>query len=112
MKITGQPFENSSTCHGISYTVPEAPLDLAEITIDGRYPETGWARNRDCHEIVRVLRGAGRLALRDGVVTHIEAGDVIHVPPSEWFAWSGDMTILMACSPAFDPEQYEIEEVK
>lgn len=87
-----------------------APLDLAEITITGRYPETGWARNCECHEIVRLLRGTGSLALRDGETIELAESDVVHVPPKTWFAWDGDMTILMACSPAFSTEQYEIIE--
>lgn len=109
MKISGERFENSSTCHGVGYAVNDAPLDIAEITIDGRYPESGWARNRLCHEMVRVLRGSGVLHMRDGTATHLELSSVVHVPPGEWFAWNGDMDIMMACSPPFSPEQYELE---
>ena len=111
MIISGETFKNSATCHGVSYSSPDIPVDLAEIVIDGRYPEGGWARNRLCHEIVKVLRGSGALVMRDGVTTKLEKDDVVHVPPGEQFAWSGDMTIIMACSPPFNPEQYEIEEL-
>lgn len=109
MKLHGQPFTNSETCRGVAFT-PDAPLDMAEIVIDGPYPESGWAKNREVHEVVRVLRGTGRLALRDAGITYLEAGDVVHVPAGQCFAWNGDMTLLMACSPPFDPEQYEVEE--
>lgn len=109
MKLDGQQFTNSNTCQGASFGVSGAPIDLAEITIAGRYPEQGWARNLESHEMVRVLSGTGRLLLEDGESTDLQEGDVVHVPPSEWFAWSGDMTILMACSPAFDQRQYEVE---
>ena len=111
MKLHGQEFTNSDTCHGVAFAAG-APLDMAEITISGRYPEKGWARNLESHEMVRVLQGVGNLALRDGEITELAEGDVVHVPPETWFAWSGSMTILMACSPAFSPEQYEIEEEK
>lgn len=106
MKLEGVPFTNSATCHGVSFAA-EAPVDLAEITIDGRYPETGWARNRASHEMVRILKGVGGLALRSGQDMELAEGDVVHISPGEWFAWSGRMTILMACSPPFDPAQYE-----
>lgn len=109
MKLHGQLFTNSDTCKGQSFAA-DAPLDLAEIEISGRYPEVGWACNRECHEMVRVLRGMGRLMLRGGEMTELSEGDVVHVPAGQWFAWSGDMTIIMACSPAFSPEQYEVEE--
>ena len=109
MKLHGQPFTNSDTCHGVAFAA-NAPLDLAEIEISGRYPERGWARNLESHEMVRVLRGAGSLTLRDGEVIALAEGDTVHVPAGDWFAWNGDMTVLMACSPAFDSKQYEIKE--
>lgn len=109
MKLHGQPFTNSNTCHGTVF-VADAPLDIAEIVITGRYPEQGWARNLESHEMVRVLDGAGRLQLRSGETTELREGDTIHVSPKIWFAWEGSMTVLMACSPAFNPGQYEVEE--
>ena len=112
MKIQGQKFTNSATCHGVSFSVSDSPVDLAEITIEGWYPEVGWARNLEVHEMVCVVQGRGSLLLRDGETTELAEGDVVHVPAGEWFAWRGDMRILMACSPAFSPEQYETEEVK
>lgn len=108
MKLQGEAFTNSDTCHGTAF-VAEAPLDMAEIVISGRYPQTGWARNRQSHEMVRVLHGAGSLALGEGSATPLAEGDVIHVPPDTWFAWEGDMTMLIVCSPPFSAEQYEIE---
>lgn len=110
MLIQGRSFENSSTCRGVSYSVPNAQLDLAQIEITGRYPESGWARNQECDEMVRVLRGAGSVVMRNLESIAIESGDVVHIPAGEWFAWDGNMTILMACSPMFDPDKYDIEE--
>lgn len=109
MRLQGQEFTNSDTCRGVMFTAA-APIDFAEITISGRYPEKGWARNLESHEMVRILRGTGSLVLRDGETTELGEGDVVHVPPEAWFAWDGNMTILMACSPAFSSEQYETKE--
>ena len=115
MIIDGEQFTNSANCHGRSFAIPDAPLDLTEITIRGRYPESGWAMNKESHEIVRVLSGAGSLAIRDKDAISLEEGVVVHVPPNEWFAWQSEageeMKILMACSPSFNMEQYEIVEV-
>lgn len=110
MRLEGTAFENSDTCKGVVFGVNDAPLDMAEIEISGRYPERGWALNHEAHEMVRVLRGVGMLALRSNAELMLGEGDVVHVPAGQQFAWSGDMTILMACSPPFTPEQYEIKE--
>lgn len=107
MKLAGQKFTNSSTCHGEAYA-SDAPLDMAEIVIDGRYPEQAWARNHQSHEMARVMSGQGKLLLKDGETMEVSSNDVIHVRPDTWFAWEGEMAILMACSPAFSPEQYEL----
>lgn len=109
MRLDGQQFTNSNTCQGVSFGVPGAPIDLAEITITGRYPEQGWARNLESHEMVRILSGTGKLLLEDGESTALQEGDVVHVSPKAWFAWEGQMVILIACGPAFDPEKYEIK---
>lgn len=109
MKLAGQKFTNSDTCHGVSFASEDAPLDMAEITINGRYPEQGWARNHQSHEMVRVMNGQGKLWLKDDATIELTVGEVIHIRPNTWFAWEGDMTILMTCSPAFNPDQYEIK---
>ena len=110
MKLTGVEFTNSPSCHGTAFAAGDAPLDIAEISINGRYPEQGWAQNHESHEMVRVLRGTGSLSLKDDTTIPLTEGDVVHVPPKTWFAWDGTMTIIMACSPVFTPDQYEIKE--
>lgn len=111
MRLSGTDFVNSATCRGVSFS-SNTPHDLAKIEITGRYPEKGWARNSESHEIVYVLNGRGSVVIRNEDETLLEPSDVIHIPPGKQFAWNGDMTILMTCSPAFNLEQYEIEEEK
>lgn len=108
-------FKNGDTCEGYSYSFgDDVPMDFAEITVSGRYPAEGWARNRTSHELVKVVQGRGKLYFKDGVAQQLKEGDSkIHVPPGEWFAWEsiGDtMKIEMICSPAFNQEQYETRE--
>ena len=110
MRLEGAAFKNSETCKGVAFSTDDARLDMAEIEINGRYPETGWALNHEVHEMVRVVRGIGTLALRNRMELELREGDVVHVPAGQQFAWEGDITILMACSPPFTPEQYEIKE--
>ncbi len=108
-------FKNGETCEGYSYSFGvDVPIDFAEITISGRYPAEGWARNRISHELVKVVEGRGKLHFKDSAVRHLEEGDnKIHVPPGEWFAWesvSDIMQIEIVCSPPFNQEQYETRE--
>lgn len=109
MKLNGVTFENSDTCRGTAYVDQSAQIDMAEIVITGRYPERGWAVNHDVHEMVYIKKGLGSLAIRGKEEAEIAEGDVVSVGPGQRFAWSGEMTIIMACNPPFNPEQYEIE---
>lgn len=106
-KLDGQDFVNSSTCSGTAY-VAQAPLDMSLIRISGRYPESGWARNRECHEVVYIQSGNGRLEFAEGKTINLQQGDVVHVNPGHAFAWSGQIDLIMACSPAFTANQYEL----
>ena len=110
MTVKGENFQNSETCKGVVFAVPDAPLDFAEITINGRYPEEGWAVNHKVHEMVRVHRGASALAIRGVQEEKLLQGDVVHIPPETPFVWQGDMILHVSCSPPFDPEQYEIKD--
>ncbi len=110
MKIDGNPFKNSDTCEGISFSTPDPSLDLAAITITGRYPESGWAMNEVVREMVYIESGTGELLYETGETTSLKLGDVVTIDSGTWFAWNGDMKIIMACQPAFHPNQYKIKE--
>lgn len=105
-KLEGRPFENGPTCDGVAY-VADAPHDLADISVAGRYPEEGWAQNHVSHELVRIVRGLGKLVVRGGASIDLKPGATVEVKPGTWFAWQGDIDLLMTCSPPFAPEQYE-----
>jgi len=109
VKLEGKQFTNSSTCHGEAFASEGAPLDMAIIEISGRYPEEGsWARNRECHEMVTVVNGVGSVTVRGATAEQLSAGDTVHIAPGQEFAWDGDMQVIVACSPIFNPEQYDI----
>tara|TARA_B100001245_G_scaffold55335_1_gene37492 strand:- start:504 stop:836 length:333 start_codon:yes stop_codon:yes gene_type:complete len=110
MKLTGTEFKNSDTCEGVSYSHESARHDIAIITIDGRYPEEGWAMNETSEEMAVVMNGSGKLMIKDDAVVRLEKGDGAYVPAGEWFAWSGNMTLAMSCSPPFSEEQYSWKE--
>lgn len=110
MKPKALPFKNSDTCEGVSLADSNAPVDMAIINISGRYPQSGWAVNHKTHEMVFIQEGSGSLQLKMAEDVQLNRGDVVSVKAGERFAWNGNMTLLMACSPPFDPSQYGHEE--
>lgn len=110
MKIEGQPFRNSDTCEGVAYNAENATHDIAIVKISGRYPEEGWAMNETSDEIVTISEGRGKLIKKDEAVLDLEQGDGAFVEARTWFAWDGDMTLVMSCHPSFNPDQYRWKE--
>ena len=101
-----QPFENSPACKGVSYDGTGDDIDGAMITIDGRYPDSGFLVNETCKELVYVTSGDGRLLSRGGALT-FSAGDVIFIDNGEEFAWEGTFVGFFATTPRFDPKQHK-----
>jgi mannose-6-phosphate isomerase-like protein (cupin superfamily) len=110
VKIEGQQFKNSDTCEGTVFAGENIPQDIATIKITGRYPENGWAINEIVHELALVSEGSGSLEFKGADSHELKVGDVISVEPGKRFAWNGEMTIVMTCSPAFSPNQYKLED--
>lgn len=107
-KMAVQMFTNSEECRGVAVVPEDAPTDIAVIEITGRYPESGWAVNLEVHEIVHITRGFGSVAIMGAELQDLCAGDIVYISPGKAFAWDGHMELVMACTPPFDPNQYEI----
>ena len=98
--------ENSPVCTAFEYDAGSKDINIARIEISGRYPESGCAVNTLVTEIVFVENGSGVIVVND---EHIELskGDVIHIERNEQVYWEGTLTLIIACTPAWYPEQYE-----
>ncbi len=105
----GELFSNSENCVGREYNPGSGAIDIARITISGRYPEAGYIYNEEAHEMAFVLRGSGRAMTQDGQVSELTVGDVVYFAPNERLAWEGAMELLMPCGPAFDPAKHHEE---
>ena len=99
-------FKNAETCIALEYETGTPDINLARIDISGRYPEHGTAVNTKVTEIVYVLQGSGSVTV-NGVFTALTAGDVISVAVGEAVFWEGELSLVIACSPAWYPGQYE-----
>lgn len=101
-----QPFENSPVCKGVSYGGTGEDIDGAVITVNGRYPVSGFLVNERSKELVYITEGSGTLLSRDGAKDFAK-GDVIFIDNREEFAWDGTFEGFFATTPRFDPAQHK-----
>ncbi len=111
MRLEGSSFENSPVCKGVGYAVDGASMDLAKIELTGRYPERGWVMNEVSYEMAYVLHGSGQFINRNGDTLEVGEGDVVSIETGKQYAWNGTLTLIVPCTPPFDPDQHkEVEE--
>lgn len=100
-------FSNSSTCEGIEFPFKDEDINIAVVTVDGRYPDKGHLMNEISKEIACVISGSGIVGV-DEVEHALQPGDAVLIRPGERFFWQGDnLRMLMSCIPAFKPEQHK-----
>ncbi len=97
---------NSDQCEVLEYPFDEKDINGSVISVRGRYPESGYALNKVCKEIVYITRGSGVLGLSDGTQAGFKQGDSLLIDANEKFYWEGNFESYMACTPAFDPDQH------
>lgn len=97
---------NNDQCIVFEYPLAHEKIDIARVEIRGRYPNEGFATNRESTELAYVLEGSGIVIIGNEEII-LGAGDVVLIEPSEKFFWQGNMKLLLSCSPAWHPEQYE-----
>jgi len=100
-------FENSKECVVFEYPLEDKDINGSIAEISGRYPESGFALNEKCKELVYVIEGSGFVVM-DGSEIKIKKGDSILVNTNEKFAWKGKMKIFMVCTPTWYPDQHKV----
>jgi len=97
--------KNSEVCIVTENSITDETIDFVEVNISGRYPDTKYAINQKCKEIVFINEGAGKVVVKDQ--THsLNKGDVILIEPGEKFYWEGNMKLCISCTPAWTKEQH------
>src|SRR5690606_32517101 len=86
-------------------------IDIAKISIRGRFPEKGWGYLLESHEMAVVVKGEGYALAKDGERFELKQGDVIYIEPGRRWCWGGNMDMIVPCGPAFNPEKHRLEEV-
>ena len=97
--------ENSHTCTVFEYPTKNPNINLAVAEIVGRYPESGYACNKECTEMGYVLKGSGFL-ITETKRESLSVGDVVCIPSGEKYYWEGKMTLLLPATPAWTPDQH------
>lgn len=101
-------FNNSSVCSVCEYSFGDNDLDLGLSTIEGRYPDKGFALNEKSKMIVYVVEGKGRLYVNDEMI-YFEKGDTILINALEKYYWDAEYCVLSIVSnPAWSSLQYKV----
>lgn len=101
---------NSDKCKTIEYSFDDKDIDLGIATITGRYPESDFCVNTISKELVYILEGTGKLYFEKEFI-EFEKGDSILIEPNEKYYWESPYCVVfMACTPAWNKEQYRITE--
>jgi|SRR3990167_1724354 len=108
----GQTIErkNSAHCFVTEFPIADHDINFAIVKVSSRYPASGYASNIISKEIVYVQEGVGKVVVND--IEHpLKQGDAVLISANEKFYWDGNMTLHIACTPAFTPNQHiHIEE--
>lgn len=86
------------------YEFGDADINVAHITLSGRYPDSGWAVNTVSKECCYITRGSGTLTVEDSVF-ELEEGDACIIEAGERYFWEADMTLVIASTPPWTKEQ-------
>lgn len=107
-KSETESFANGPTCTGYSFPFGDGDVDVAIVTVNGRYPEEGYVLNEISKEIAYVLKGNGKLVMSSAAPQDLRVGDAALILPGEKYYWEGEnLEMIMPCSPAFDPNHHK-----
>jgi mannose-6-phosphate isomerase-like protein (cupin superfamily) len=101
---------NNSACMILEYPFDDKDINMAIAKLTGRYPETGWALNEQCKEVGYIISGNGTITFKEETIK-LSEGDIIIVDANEKYFWDGTMTIVLASTPAWYPEQHKQSEI-
>lgn len=105
-RIKGEPSVNDVTCNVAEYG-EIGTTSVAEAHIHGRYPENGFALNEQSDMMIRVISGAGVVAIRSAGY-ELHKGDVVRISSQTPYYYEGDkLHLLLISSPAWNSHQYK-----
>lgn len=97
--------KNSEHCVVTGFPAEDSDINFAIVKVSSRYPDKGLVTNTLCKEMAYVQEGGGKIVV-DDIEYVMQKGDVVLIDRNEKYYWDGDMTLHIACTPAFTPEQH------
>lgn len=105
----GVEFKNSDLCFGREYKPEGGKIDVAKISIRGRFPASGWGWLEESDEMAVIVAGEGYIESKVDGRHELKVGDVVYLPAREWFRWGGSFDMITPCGTAFDPSKHHLE---
>ncbi len=93
-------------CTVAEYPCDDATINIAQVKLSARYPLTGWALNQECKEVCYIIEGKGSITFEYETIDLTE-GDVLMIDKNEKYFWNGNMSMVIASTPAWYPEQHK-----
>ncbi|HET9721538.1 MAG TPA: cupin domain-containing protein [Candidatus Saccharimonadales bacterium] len=107
-KSAAKKFQNGPTASGWEWPVGDKDIDIAEATVNGDYPESGFVVNEECKELLYIISGEGTFVTKNNSVK-LQPGDQVLIDKGELFRYENatELVLLAACAPAWRPEQHK-----
>lgn len=103
-RLQAERYQNGSVVSW-EYAMKSARLNVAPISINGRYPIEGFTSNTVSDSVVHVTQGSGFLYLIDGTELRLSQNDQVHIAPNDIYYFEGNLEIIYAASPSWSFEQ-------
>lgn len=108
IKKESAEFYSGDGYSGLDYPSLDKDINVGVIKIFGRSPKTGYQVNENCKELLYILRGSGKLFLKENNrKVEFKQGDVIVIDKNEYYAFDGDFEAICPCTPAWTSEQHK-----
>lgn len=92
----------------MDYPSKDKDINFAVIKINCRSPKTGFQVNTKCKELLYIMNGKGTIVLKENKETiDFKKGDVILINQNECYAFEGNFTAAVPCTPAWTSEQHK-----
>lgn len=81
---------------------------LATAKLNGRLPEKGWMRNKECAEIYYVVSGSGVVFIEDERFELGEGDAILIAKNKKYYVEANNLNLVIPTCPAWDASQHEI----
>jgi mannose-6-phosphate isomerase-like protein (cupin superfamily) len=92
----------------IDITLPTTAANVSEINLTRRYPETGFALNRQSEMFVRIIEGS-TIFHCEGEKILLPSGSTVLVQTNKPYCWipQGTVRLYVVSTPPWTPDQHE-----